>query len=142
MIGLRPHKRDLTVVVPRRILVVDDFPTLTEGLAKWLRGQGHDVEVAFDGLQGIEVAGKFRPDIILLDINMPGIDGYEAAQRIRRQPWGKGMVLIALTGYGRQEDRTRIREVGFNAHLVKPLVYKQVAALLASYSASTQSPSE
>jgi two-component system, chemotaxis family, CheB/CheR fusion protein len=134
MIGPKPHKRDVTVVVPRRILVVDDFPTLTEGLAKWLRGQGHDVEVAFDGLQALEAAERFQPDIILLDINMPGLDGYETAQRIRRQPWGKEIVLVALTGYGREEDRSRIRDVGFNAHLVKPLVYKQVAALLASYS--------
>jgi CheY-like chemotaxis protein len=125
--------REVTAVAPRRILVVDDFPTLTEGLAKWLRGFGHDVAVAFDGLEGIEVAERFRPDIIMLDIGMPKLDGYETAQRIRQKSWGKEIVLIALTGYRAEEDRKRIREVGFNAHLVKPLIYKQVAALLASY---------
>ena len=126
--------RDATVVTPQRILIVDDFPTLTEGLAKWLRGFGHEVAVAFDGLEGIDVAETFRPDIILLDIGMPNLDGYETAQQIRQKSWGKEVVLIALTGYRAEEDRKRIREVGFNAHLVKPLIYKQVAALLASYS--------
>jgi CheY-like chemotaxis protein len=135
MVSPKVAQRDLTVVNPLRILVVDDFPTLTEGLSKWLRGLGHEVEVAFDGMQAIEAAETFRPDIVLLDINMPGLDGYETAQRIRRQSWGREMVLVALTGYGTQEDRSRIKEV-FDAHLVKPLVYKQVAALLASYSTS------
>jgi CheY-like chemotaxis protein len=119
---------------------VDDFPTLTEGLAKWLRSFGHEVAVAFDGLEGIEVAEKFRPHIILLDIGMPKLDGYETAERIRQKSWGKEIVLIALTGYRAEEDRKRIREVGFNAHLVKPLIYKQVAALLASYSTKPAVP--
>lgn len=134
MAEAKRHKPDLTAVVPRRILVVDDFPTLTEGLAKWLRGHGHEVEVAFDGIEAIEAAERFRPHIILLDIGMPKLDGYETAQRIRQHAWGKKIVLVALTGYRGEEERKRIRDVGFDSHLVKPLVYKQVTALLASYS--------
>jgi CheY-like chemotaxis protein len=137
MVGIKVEKPDLTVIVPRRILIVDDYVNFAEGLAKWLRCLGNDVEVAFDGLEGIEAAEKFRPDIILLDISMPKLNGYELAERIRQEPWGKHMMLVALTGYKGQEERERIRK-GFDAHLVKPLIYKQVAALLASYSTSSR----
>jgi CheY-like chemotaxis protein len=131
---MKSHRPELTALIPRRILVVDDFASLTEGLANWLRGLGHEVALAFDGREGIEVAERFRPHIILLDIGMPHLDGYQMVQRIRQKSWGKEVVLIALTGYRAEEDRKRIREVGFNAHLVRPLVYKQVAALLANFS--------
>jgi PAS domain S-box-containing protein len=115
----------------RRILVVDDYPNAAESLAKWLRRLGHEVEVAFDGIQGIEAAEKFRPDVILLDIGMPKLNGYETAERLRQQPWGKQMVLVALTGWGQEEDRQRTREAGFDLHLVKPVDHAQLAAFLA-----------
>jgi CheY-like chemotaxis protein len=122
---------DLKSGARRRILVVDDYPNAAESLARWLRRLNHEVEVAFDGLEGIEAAEKFRPEIILLDIGMPHLNGYEAAERIRQQPWSKRMVLIALTGWGQEADRERSREAGFDLHLVKPVDYAQLAAFLA-----------
>jgi PAS domain S-box-containing protein len=115
----------------RRILVVDDYPNAAESLAKWLRRFGNEVEVAFDGLEAIEAAQQFRPDVMLLDIGMPKLNGYETARRIRQQPWGKHMVLVALTGWGQEEDRKRTREAGFDLHLVKPVDHSQLAAFLA-----------
>lgn len=122
---------DLKSSVRRRILVVDDYPNAAESLARWLRRLDHEVEVAFDGLEGIEAAEKFRPEVILLDIGMPKLNGYETAERIRQQPWSKQMVLIALTGWGQEGDRERSREAGFDLHLVKPVDYAQLAAFLA-----------
>ncbi len=116
--------------IRRRILVVDDYPNAAEGLARWLRRLQHEVRVAFDGLQGIEAAEQFQPEIVLLDIGMPKLNGYETAERIRQQPWGKQMVLVALTGWGQAEDRERSREAGFDLHLVKPVDYGQLRALL------------
>jgi CheY-like chemotaxis protein len=136
MVGIENETPDLKMVIPRRILIVDDYTDLAEGLAKWLRSLGNDAKAAFDGIKGIKAAETFRPHIILLDIDMPKLNGYEVAERIRQQPWGKRMMLVALTGHRTQEDRERIRK-GFNAYLVKPLIYKQVAALLASYSPSS-----
>ena len=138
MVGVEPKKPEETFIAPRRILIVDDYVNLAEDLAKWLRCFGNEVEVAFDELEDIEAAEKFQPDIILLDISMPKLNGYEAAERIRQEPWGKRMMLVALTGYKGQEDRKRIRKVGFDVHLVKPLVYKQVTSLLASYSTKSR----
>ena len=137
MAGIKDEALNLTVIAPRRILIVDDCVDFAEGLAKWLRRLGNDVEVAFDGLEGIAAAETFRPDIILLDISMPRLNGYEVAERIRQQSWGKRMMLVALTGYKGRKERERIRK-GFDAHLVKPLIYKQVTALLASYSTSSR----
>jgi CheY-like chemotaxis protein len=111
--------------------VVDDYPNAAESLAKWLRRFGNEVEVAFDGLEAIEAAQQFRPDVMLLDIGMPKLNGYETARRIRQQPWGKHMVLVALTGWGQEEDRKRTREAGFDLHLVKPVDHSQLAAFLA-----------
>ncbi len=123
---------DIKRRVRRRVLVVDDYPNAAEGLARWLRRLNHEVKVAFDGLQGIEAAEEFRPEIVLLDIGMPKLNGYETAERIRRHPWGKQMVLVALTGWGQAEDRERSRQAGFDLHLVKPVDYGQLRALLES----------
>jgi CheY-like chemotaxis protein len=132
MASVTAEKRTATGVFARRILIVDDFPDLAEGLAKWLRFLGNEVEVAFDGLCPITAAEKFRPDIVLLDIGLPDIDGCEVAKNIREKPWGRDIVLVAMTGHRDKEDRRRMRTSGFHAHLVKPLVYKQVISLLAS----------
>jgi CheY-like chemotaxis protein len=117
----------------RRILVVDDYPNAAESMARRLKHFGNEVETALDGFEGIKRAEKFRPDIVLLDIGMPKLNGYKTAQMIREQPWGKDMVLIAFTGWGQEEDRQRTREAGFDAHLVKPVDYTKLSELLEKF---------
>jgi CheY-like chemotaxis protein len=117
----------------RRILVIDDNETAAHVLAMLLKALGNEVRTAFDGLTGIEMAREFRPDIILLDIGMPKLNGYETARRIREQIWGKSMVLAALTGWGQEEDKRRTREAGFDHHFVKPIEPEVLHKLLAEY---------
>jgi CheY-like chemotaxis protein len=120
----------------RRILVVDDYPNAAEGLARWLRRMGNDVRTALDGTEGIQVAEQFRPNIALLDIGMPKLSGYEMAKRIREQPWGERMMLVALTGWAQVEGEQGTRKAGFDAHLVKPVDRADLVALLAKYDAT------
>ena len=87
---------------------------------------------AFDGIEAIEAAATFRPDVVLLDIGLPKLNGYETARRIREQPWSNGMVLVAVTGWGQEEDRQKTREAGFDAHLVKPIDFAALTKLLAA----------
>jgi CheY-like chemotaxis protein len=105
----------------RRILVVDDNEDSADSLGQLLELLGHEVRTAYDGEAGVAEAEGFRPDMVLMDIGMPRLNGYDAARRIREQPWGKGVVLIALTGWGQEGDRQRSQEAGFDAHLVKPV---------------------
>jgi PAS domain S-box-containing protein len=105
----------------RRIMIVDDNENAATVLGMLLKALGNEVQTAFDGLTAIELAERFRPDVMLLDIGMPKMNGYEAARHIRQQPWGKTMVLAALTGWGQEDDKRRTREVGFDHHFVKPL---------------------
>ncbi|WP_157991378.1 hybrid sensor histidine kinase/response regulator [Caldimonas tepidiphila] len=104
-----------------RVLVADDQPDAAESLALVLELQGHAVLTAFDGLQAQRVAERERPEVMVLDIGMPGLGGDELARWVRSQPWGAGVHLVAVTGWGRDEDRRRLREAGFDAHLVKPV---------------------
>jgi CheY-like chemotaxis protein len=104
-----------------RILIVDDNQDSVDSLAMLLEIMGNEVATAYDGEQAVEVAEAVRPDVVLLDIGMPKLNGYEACRRIREQPFGKGMFLIALTGWGQEEDRRRTEEAGFNRHMVKPV---------------------
>jgi CheY-like chemotaxis protein len=97
---------------------------------------GNDVRTALDGIEGIQVAEQFRPEIVLLDIGMPKLSGYEAAERIREQPWGERIMLVALTGWAEDEEQESARKAGFDAHLVKPVDRKELAALLAKYDAA------
>jgi CheY-like chemotaxis protein len=115
----------------RRILVADDFPQSAEILARLLRQDGNEVQVAQDGIEAVETAAQFRPDVAVLDLAMPKLNGYEAARMIREQPWGKRMLLIALSGWGHQLDRQRTKEAGFDAHLTKPAKYETLMELLA-----------
>jgi len=92
--------------------------------------RGHDVRVANNGEEAIEIAGTFLPHAMLMDIGMPRMDGHEAARVIRSQPWGKDILLIALTGWGQGEDRRRTKEAGFDYHLVKPAEPSEIARLL------------
>jgi PAS domain S-box-containing protein len=114
----------------RRVLVADDFPESAQLLARLLQQDGNDVRVALDGLEAVETAAQFHPDIVLLDIAMPKLNGYEAASKIRQEPWGKNIILIALTGWGQQQDRSRTKEAGFDVHLTKPVNYQAIAKLL------------
>ncbi len=88
----------------------------------------------------MEAAATFRPDVVLLDIGLPKLNGYEAARKIREQPWGKNMLLVALTGWGQEEDRRRTQQAGFNAHLVKPVDLDALQALLARPDLAGQPP--
>jgi CheY-like chemotaxis protein len=115
----------------RLILVVDDNVDSTDTLAMLLRCHGHEVHTAFDGLAAIAAAEQLRPDVILLDLRMPQMDGYEVAQRIRRQPWGKSILLVAQTGCGQEEDRQKAIAAGFDHHMTKPLNTGNLLQLLA-----------
>jgi PAS domain S-box-containing protein len=115
----------------RRILVVDDNRDATETLAALLELSGHQTATAFDGRAALEIADAFRPDVLLLDIGMPELNGYEVARGVRSLPWGREALLIALTGWGQDEDRRRSQEAGFDAHLVKPVDHGQLMRLLA-----------
>jgi len=106
---------------PRRILVVDDNVDTAESLALLLRLKGHEVEVAHDGPAALETARSFEPEIVLLDIGLPGLDGYEVARRLREESRLTHALLVALTGYGQEEDRRRARYAGFDHHFTKPV---------------------
>ena len=116
----------------RRILIVDDNADSADSLAMLLRITGHETYTAHDGLGAIEAAEKHRPDVVLLDIGLPKLNGYDVCRRVREQPWGKNIVLIALTGWGQDEDRRKSHEAGFDGHLVKPVDHERLAALLRS----------
>lgn len=105
----------------RRILVADDNVDSAESLGQLLELLGYEVRLANDGLRAVEVAGGFRPQVVLLDIAMPGLNGYEVCRRIRGQDWGKNTILAAMTGWGQQEDQRRSKEAGFDLHFVKPV---------------------
>lgn len=122
---------DTTKERRRRILVVDDNQDGAISLAMLLEAIGHQVATAFNGLEALKVASRIRPDVVLLDIGIPGLNGYEVARRIREEPWGKATVLIAITGWGQLEDRERSKDVGFDDHFVKPLDFTRLKRLLA-----------
>ena len=123
----------------RRILIVDDNEDGAESLALLLQVAGHETHMAHDGLAAIEAAERLRPDAVLLDIGLPHMNGYEVCNRIREAPWGKNVVLVALTGWGQEEDRTRSREAGFDAHMVKPVDFDALLNLVASPPAAPES---
>ncbi len=97
-----------------------------------LKISGHETAMAYDGMQAIETAEQFGPDVVLLDIGLPKLNGFDAARRIRQQPWGKNMVLVALTGWGQERERAKSKEAGFDYHLVKPVDYTTLMALFTS----------
>ena len=133
----RPARERQVPVAARRILVVDDERIAAASLGKLLTILGHEIRTAYDGLEAVGVAEAFRPDVVLLDIGLPKLNGYEVARTIRQQPWGQGMVLIALTGWGQEADRQRAREAGFDHHLVKPVDHTTLTQLLASLEHTT-----
>jgi two-component system CheB/CheR fusion protein len=118
---IAPSSGAASALPPTRVLVVDDNRDAADSLAEWLRMAGHDVRVAYNGPTALVQAEDLRPALVLLDIGMPGLDGYEVARRLRRMPGGQAMRLVALTGWGQEEDRRRSREAGFDHHLIKPV---------------------
>ena len=105
----------------KRVLVVDDNADSAESLSLLLELLGYEVRTAHDGEQALEEADRFRPDLVLMDIGMPRMDGYEAARRLRQAAWAADVRLVALTGWGQDEDRRRSEEAGFDDHLIKPV---------------------
>lgn len=115
-----------------RFFVVDDNEPAAEMLVLLVEALGHEVRKAGDGRAAISEAAAFRPDLILMDVSMPGMNGLDAARHIRRQPWGSKVKLVALTGWGQDEDRRRTREAGFDDHLVKPVGSSELRTLFAN----------
>jgi CheY-like chemotaxis protein len=116
---------------PRRVLVIDDNSDMRTTLRLLLRLGGHQVDEAADGIRGLEMLLRLRPDVAFIDLGLPGRDGYELAQAVRKAPRGESLYLVALTGYGQPQDRRRALEVGFNAYLVKPVYQDDLARVLA-----------
>jgi CheY-like chemotaxis protein len=116
----------------RRILVVDDNEDSAESLGTMLRLVGHDIRTAHDGLEALQAARVFRPELVLLDIGLPKMNGYEVARKMREQPWAKCVLLVAVTGWGQEEDKQRALEAGFDYHLTKPVELAAIHSLLAS----------
>jgi CheY-like chemotaxis protein/anti-sigma regulatory factor (Ser/Thr protein kinase) len=115
---------------PRRVLVVDDNRDACATLAALLRMEGHEVQEAYDGPGGIAAAAAFRPELVLLDIGMPGMSGYEVAQHLRKLEGGDGLRIVAVTGWSQDHDRRRSREAGFDHHLAKPVGVDELFRLL------------
>jgi two-component system CheB/CheR fusion protein len=138
---LAPAAGDPAPTAPRRILVVDDNRDTAESLALLLELAGPETHTPIDGAEAVEAAAAFRPDIILLDIGLPKLNGYEAARQIRKQQGGKSLALVALTGWGQAEDRRRSEEAGFDAHLVKPVDLGVLKNLLAELQPAERSKS-
>jgi PAS domain S-box-containing protein len=120
----------------RRILIVDDNRDSADSLAMLMEITGNKTYLAHDGVEAIKAVEKYRPEVVLLDIGLPELDGYEVCRRVRAQPWGKDIIVIALTGWGQDEDRRKSEEAGFNGHLVKPVDYDKLLDLLACLSES------
>jgi CheY-like chemotaxis protein len=138
----RPAHDERPAAAPTRsrVLVVDDNNDAATSLGMLLNILGYETRTACDGAAGMAAAAAFRPDVVLLDIGMPKLNGCEVARRIRAQPWGRGPVLIAVTGWGQAEDRRRIIEAGFDHHLVKPVDPAALAKLLASLVGKREGP--
>lgn len=130
------------LMAKRRILIVDDNHDAAMTMGMMLKLMGNDIHTVHDGLAAVEAAEQFRPDMILLDIGLPKLNGYDVCRRIRTQPWSVGMEIIALTGWGQEDDRRRSKEAGFDHHLVKPVEVAGLEKLLASPAARSASPEQ
>ncbi len=119
-----------------RILVVDDNRDAAMSLAVMLKLSGNETRTAHDGLEALDVAAAFKPDVVLLDIGMPKLNGYDTAARLRRQSWGKNVMLVALTGWGQEDDKRRSLEAGFDFHMVKPVDPAALEKLLSGFQAN------
>jgi CheY-like chemotaxis protein len=116
----------------RKLLVVDDNRDAAESMSMLLEMWGHEVAYAYDGPSALRTAQQWRPQAVFLDIGLPGMDGYEVAERLRELPQGKDAVLIAITGYGQEDDRRRSQRAGIDHHLVKPVAPDALRRLIDS----------
>ena len=115
-----PADEEATTTAGRLVVLADDNRDAVDALADLLRSEGHAVHTAHDGVQALELASQLRPDVMVLDIGMPGLNGYEVAARLRSQPWSAATLLVAATGWGQEEDRRKAMAAGFDLHLTKP----------------------
>ena len=122
-----------------RVLVADDLRDSADSLALLVGAMGHEVRVAYDGEEALQLAGEFRPEIVLLDLGMPKLSGFEVCRRIRESSWGERMRLVAQSGWGQDEDRRRTAEAGFDHHLVKPIDPDALVELLRRLAATAAS---
>ena len=132
--SLRPTEKAQPTGQSLRVLVVDDNVDTVTTLALLVKESGHDARTAFDGPTVLEAALDYRPNVVLLDIGLPGLNGFEVAKRLRQQPALQNVVLVAMTGYGQESDRQRSQEAGFDHHLVKPGDLGKVLQILATVS--------
>jgi PAS domain S-box-containing protein len=130
--GLEPESSSM-----RRILIVDDNKDSADSLAMLLEITGNKTFMAHDGIEAVEAIEKHRPEVVLLDIGLPKLSGHDVCRHVREQPWGKDIVVIALTGWGQEDDRRKSEEAGFNGHLVKPVDYEKLLELLGSLTNGT-----
>ena len=114
---------------PRRILVVDDNADAADSLAMLLEVRGDEVRIAYDGLEALETEGAFKPQVVLLDIGMPKLSGYDVARRIRESR-GSHVLIVAITGWGQEDDRSRARDAGFSHHFTKPVDFEMLLDLI------------
>jgi CheY-like chemotaxis protein len=128
----QPRNAAARATLPARILVVDDLAASAETLMTLLEMEGFEVRIASEGMAALKIAEDFRPDVVLLDIGLPGMNGFEVAHRLRTQPESREALLIALTGYGEAESRSRSAEAGFDFHMVKPADVNLLLSMLAN----------
>ena len=117
----------------RRILIVDDNTDSAASLAMLLQLSNHETYTAHDGLEALKAAERLQPDVVLLDVGLPKLNGYEVCRRIRQQPWAKNIIIVAVTGWGQSEDQQKSKEAGFDAHMVKPADYAALMQLFSSH---------
>ena len=137
---LEAHADEGSATQARRILVVDDNIDAADSLAILLQALGHDTSVAYDGIEALELAEAYRPDIVFLDIGMPRMNGLEVAAALRKKPAFQRTVLIALTGWGSHEDRARSQSAGFDHHLTKPASPTLLKRLLGAVDVAGDTP--
>lgn len=125
-----------------KVLIVDDNLDAAESLAILMKLAGHEVRMAFDGIEAVKTAETFLPHIVFLDLGLPKLSGSEAARHIRQQPWSKGMVLVALTGWGHEKDRRKSREEGFDDHVVKPASLEDLSKIISKLPCSVSGPAD
>jgi CheY-like chemotaxis protein len=138
------HDSPVPAIGPSRILVVDDHLDAVEALSMQLQVAGHDVRTANDGVEAMTIGETFQPQVVLLDLGMPRMDGYETARSMRRRPWGTRALIIAVTGWAQPYDRQKTSEAGFDAHLVKPVseveLFQAIATGRLTKSENAESP--
>jgi CheY-like chemotaxis protein len=126
----QPGRSDEAARLPCRVLVVDDNRDAADSLAMLLQLDGHEVHIAHDGPAALAAAGEFAPQVVMLDIGLPGLDGYGVARALREQPGTRDILLVAISGYGQEEDRQLSHEAGFDYHFVKPIDFLEVRRVL------------